>query len=87
MISSHNTDGEYDPLTMGQRCVGYHFKLEDSIKAVANNESDIHEDSFNFAVVESCSEGVYAYNDPNEQYWFEWKRETKICKLRTTRRI
>ena len=75
LLSKFNNSGEYAPVTMGIRCMGYYFKLEDAISSVTNNELDIHEETFNYVVVESCCEGVYASGDMNEQYWFEWNKE------------
>ena len=49
------------------RCVGFFLDLEEAKKAVKNNQCDINECCYNYAVIEKISEGIYS---PNYDRWF-----------------
>lgn len=62
------------------RCVGYFFNLDDAIKIVEGNYGDIHEYSFDYAVIEEFGEGLYPH--PKSEHWFKFdknKREYVSC--------
>lgn len=51
------------------RCVGYFKNEKEAIRVVENNEYDICEYCYEYAVIENLKEGIYQY-DQNPQ-WFE----------------
>lgn len=62
------------------RCVGYFHTLEDAVKIVENNYGDIHEYSFDYAVIEEFGEGLYPH--PESEHWFlfdKGERKYKPC--------
>jgi hypothetical protein len=55
------------------RCFGYFIKKEDAIKAVENNESDLHECLYDYIVIENLKEGLYCGMEFNpSEIWFQW---------------
>ena len=53
-----------------QRCVGYVDTYENAEEIVKNNEYDICETIYNYAVIEAIPSGIYQY-DTNEK-WFHY---------------
>jgi|WetSurMetagenome_2_1015567.scaffolds.fasta_scaffold241695_2 hypothetical protein len=58
-------DGNWDT-----RCIGYHFSEKLAIKEVEHNGGDMHEDSYEYAVVEEVKDGLYDIN--RKETWFKW---------------
>jgi hypothetical protein len=58
-----------------QRAVGFFHKKEDAISAVTHNDSDIHEGSYPYVVIEEKSQGFYTI--PFIELWYRWDRETE----------
>lgn len=50
------------------RCVGYYNEKTDAVKAVTMNACDIHEMTYNYAVIETIKEGLYEI-DPNPSFF------------------
>ena len=55
--------------------IGYFRSLEDAIKAVEENEQDIFECTYNYAVIEAYSEGFYPVSEI-QPLWFRENRQT-----------
>jgi len=53
------------------RCWGWYRKLKDAIIAVVENHTDIHEDSYDYAVIEKVPEGVIPMSEDIK--WFVWE--------------
>ena len=45
------------------RCMGFFFDLDSAIQAVSHNDFDIHEEEYDYAVIEKFPQGLY----PNGQ--------------------
>lgn len=53
-----------------QRVVGFFYDLDQCKKVVENNDLDIHENFYKYAVVEKVHEGLYSTD--GERYFYEW---------------
>jgi len=54
---------------------GYFTNLDDAINAVKNNELDVFEHCYNYAVIEAFDEGFYPMPEM-KQMWFRYDRQT-----------
>ena len=61
------------------RTVGYYINKGDAIQYVIENNCDIYEYSYRYAVIEKIPEGLY--NVALERIFFEWNEETKEYKM------
>jgi hypothetical protein len=53
--------------------VGWFKNLDDAREAIENNYGDMHECSYNYAVIEPTDEGLYGFCGALEdQIWFYW---------------
>lgn len=64
-------DDEGEEQYRGSRCWGYYRELNDAITAIIENHTDIHECSYDYAVIEAVPEGVLPL-DMEEVKWFNW---------------
>lgn len=60
-----NSDGTHD-----RRTVGFSFYKNQAIEWVERNDGDMHEESYQYAVVEEFAPGVYYL--ATYQQWFKW---------------
>jgi hypothetical protein len=60
-------DGIWD-----SRCIGYYFSESVAIKEVEHNGGDMHECSYEYAVVEEVKQGLYYIN--RKETWFKWNK-------------
>lgn len=65
---------ETDDMLDCLRVIGYFHKLKDAKNAIKHNAGDIHEDSYNYAVIEDIEEGIYPVADKIQFYWFNGKK-------------
>lgn len=54
-----------------ERNVGYYTDLGDAIDCVSNNDGDIWETIYTFAMIEEIHEGLYG-SAGNRTWWFKW---------------
>lgn len=54
---------------------GYFTNLDDAINAVKNNELDVFEHCYNYAVIEAFEEGFYPMPEM-KQMWFRYDKQT-----------
>lgn len=54
---------------------GYFTNLDDAINAVKNNELDVFEHCYNYAVIEAFDEGFYPMPEM-KQMWFRYDKQT-----------
>lgn len=61
------------------RCVGYFDNLEEAIERTEENELDIQERSFRYAVIENIKENCFypICFDKKNSVWLEWNKETE----------
>lgn len=58
------------------RTPGWFPTLQEAIETVENNELDIFENYYHFAVVEAVPPGLYAFGEKGrEEFWFRWNAE------------
>ncbi len=57
------------------RCIGYYFSERIAIKEVEYNGGDMHEDSYEYAVVEEVHPGLYDVN--RKETWFKWNKASE----------
>lgn len=60
------------------RTMGYYRNREKAVDAVTDNVLDIHEHSYNYAVVEEMDEGVYPMC--KSEQWFKWEGDNETGK-------
>jgi len=53
-----------------ERCFGYHEDKQSALEAVDLNLADMHEDTYNWLVVEKISAGLHV--QPEEEIWYAW---------------
>lgn len=53
------------------RCWGYYHKEKDAMEVVLNNYTDIHENYYNWTVIEKIPEGIFPIQKEKSQ-WFKW---------------
>ncbi len=58
-----------------RRTFGYYFSKDSAIKAVKENQSDIHECLYTYVVIEAIPEGIH--RNVIEKIWFRWNTQTK----------
>lgn len=56
-----------------RRCVGYYSLLKDAIHAVENNLNNIHENLYEYCVIEETKEGIFNYSD--NLYVYRWNKD------------
>jgi hypothetical protein len=66
---------EKDGDIVDRRCVGYVDTLCEAEKIVVNNEYDIFEYCYNYAVIEAIPSGVYQYDQAARWYRIVFKEE------------
>lgn len=54
-----------------ERNVGYYTDLGDAINCVSNNDGDIWETIYTFAMIEEIQEGLYG-SAGSHTWWFKW---------------
>jgi hypothetical protein len=64
-----------DGTILDTRCVGYFDEMDQAIYSVSNNDCDIHEFSYNWAVIEHCGPGLYP--DALCEIWYQWIPKVK----------
>lgn len=64
--------------TKHSRCVGYFSDLNRAKEVLTENQCDLFETIYNYAVIEKVAEGLYQY-DLNP-LWFKWSREEECYK-------
>ena len=57
------------------RCPGYFNSLNLAQEVILNNESDIHEESYQYAVIEIIEQGLY---QPANRIWYYWKNNKYV---------
>lgn len=66
-----------DLKSLDYRCVGFFYDFEMAQEAVINNSCDIHEMTYDYAIIEEVAEGIYAttfnihyykYNHSTQKY-------------------
>lgn len=57
------------------RTFGYYFRKGDAVEAVINNNADIHEYTYRYAVIEHIPEGLY--NVALDRLFFEWNEDAQ----------
>ena len=57
------------------RPVGYFLTFDNAKKCILENWGDIHEDCYDYALIEGLPEGLY--QDSNK-YWYQWKNEKYV---------
>lgn len=60
------------------RLVGWYSKFEDAYSSVIENNCDINETCYQYALIEECDEGIY--NPSHKRWWFEYKQEEEQYK-------
>jgi len=60
--------------------VGWFSTKEDAICAVIRNDMDIHEDTYNYVVIEEVCEGLYGEGE-DVQYWYVWNDDDNKYEL------
>jgi len=63
-------------VSLDNRSFGFYFDLDEAIDSVKRNRGDIHEDMFEYVVVEEYPEGVFSI--PVNEYWFRFNRSLEI---------
>lgn len=62
------------------RCFGWYADYETTEESVINNETDIWETYYNYAVIEKVYEGLYgtsySFTEEHGQVWFKYNEET-----------
>jgi len=56
--------------TQHKRVMGFSFYKNQAIEWIKNNDCDIHEEYYTYAVIEEFAPGVYYL--ASYQLWFEW---------------
>lgn len=59
-----------------ERNVGYYTSLDDAINSVSNNNCDIWETIYKYAMIEEVKEGLYG-SACMRTWWFKWNEELK----------
>lgn len=60
------------PITSGLRCPGIYETEEDARKAVETNNGDIHEYTYDYALIQRVEFGLYEVEDI---IWYKWDEE------------
>lgn len=55
------------------RTIGYFLTLEAAKRAIKNNICDIHENYYNYAVIEGVEPGLYSSTE-SVSYWYKWTK-------------
>lgn len=58
-----------------QRTWGYYPEYEWAVNALHENRMDMHEDCYEYAVIEKIDYGICAL--ANERQWFKWDKEKR----------
>lgn len=53
------------------RCWGYYYDINEAVTAIVENHTDIHECTYDYAVIEGVPDGVLPI-DMEELKWFQW---------------
>ncbi len=56
--------------TKASRCVGFYEDFYKAEKSVINNDMDIMECLYEYAIIEEINEGLYPYSSPRRVYRF-----------------
>ena len=56
-------------------CIGFYSDFNIALNIVTNNICDIHEQSYDYCVIESFCEGIY--ESSTKEIWFEWVNSRK----------
>jgi hypothetical protein len=59
----------------GDRCFGWFTSRKKAIKAVLENQNDLHEYSYKYAVVEKIGEGIHGMVRYDQAAWYQWNDE------------
>ena len=62
---------------LDKRSMGYFVNLKDAISCVKQNCMDIHEEIYEYAIIESVEEGLFRYTKPEDVLWFLFDDNTK----------
>jgi hypothetical protein len=55
------------------RTCGWFFKFENAEETIFKNYYDIHEECYNYAIIEECKEGLFGSLDEKLEHWYKWK--------------
>lgn len=72
VISTDKDESSDDVKFLNTRCFGYMPTLEMAEEAVLNNDGDLHEQSYQWAVIEEQSYGSLAMAILGSQRWYHW---------------
>ena len=64
-----------DEKVEASRCIGYFENKDEAIEAIETNLGDMHEYTYNYAVIEELSSGLYPYDV--EPIFFKWYSGSK----------
>jgi len=68
--------GRKDPLSVfNRRCIGFFYELAVAEYAIAINELDMQDSTYEYAVVEECVPGVYCAGSSLIRSWFQYNVE------------
>lgn len=75
VVEKLDPDGWGDGLcdTGFHRTWGFYSNAEDAIDALHNNEADMHECFYDYAIIEEYNEGIC--NDTSCYQWFKWDND------------
>lgn len=74
-----NDSSRYMPDFGNRRCVGWYEDIHEAKCAVENNFSNIHEDDFNYAIIETYEPGILCNEIARELY--KWNSTTNSYEL------
>lgn len=63
------------PNTGDQRAWGYYYKFADAKRAVENNLTNLHENCYNYALIERIDQGICGYAE--QMQWYVWDYENQ----------
>ena len=66
------------PVFGSERLVGYYADKQHAIEAVKNNNADINETCYDYALVEEVEEGLYQPANSDKRWLFKFNRDTKL---------
>lgn len=59
----------------GRRSVGFAHEFEIAERLLTDNESDINEGQYPYAVIEAILPGIYTY--PRTEIWYKWNNQNE----------
>lgn len=69
-LEQYKENADFLPTFGDYHCVGYFSSLKEAIYAVDDNLKDIHDEIYQYCIIEEVPEGIY--KKTKRRYLFEW---------------